>query len=238
MSGRILVVEDEDPIRLGLGDALRFAGHEPTLVADGEAGLAAATSGDHDLLLLDVMLPGVDGFTICRKARSARPQVAICMLTAKGGEDDILEGFRCGADDYIPKPFSVQQLLARIAALLRRAAPGTSARFQAGAVAVDSERLCASCNDKLAELTSRDVAVLACLARSPGRVVPRTELLTEVWGYARIAGVETRCVDMHLVKLRRKLKDGLGNLGADLIETVRGEGYRIGGAGYNSDAPA
>lgn len=229
MNARILVVEDEEAIRLGLGDALRFAGYHVDLVADGDTGLARALDTPVDLLLLDVMLPGRDGFSICRAARSARPRLAICMLTAKGGEEDVLEGFRCGADDYVGKPFSVAQLLARVAALVRRAAPSAAATFPAGAIEVDPTALCARHGDREVALSPRDVAVLACLARDPGRVVARSELLAEVWGYPRPNAVETRCVDMHLVKLRRKLRSGLGGPGGRVIGTVRGAGYRIAG---------
>ena len=113
----VLVVEDEEAIRVGICDVLAFHGIQPLGVDDGDVGLAEALTGKHDLLVLDVMLPGTDGFTICRTVREKLPSQAILMLTAKGAESDILEGFRCGADDYVPKPFSVAQLVARVQAL-------------------------------------------------------------------------------------------------------------------------
>ena len=222
MAARILVVEDEPAIRRGLCDVLAFHGHRPTPVATGDAGLEAALTGGHDLLVLDVMLPGVDGYTICARAREARPTVPILMLTAKGSEADVLEGFRRGADDYVTKPFSVAQVVARVAALLRRSGHGQST-FEVAGVPVDGERLVAGAGPEV-ELTPRDVELLAYLSRAPGRAVPRDELLREVWGYARTDGVHTRCVDMHVAKLRRKLAQVTA---APVVETVRGVGYRL-----------
>jgi DNA-binding response OmpR family regulator len=223
---RILVVEDEGPIRQGICDLLAFRGYAPTGVADGVAGCEAATQGEHDLLLLDVMLPGMDGFSICREARRARPGVAILMLTAKGSEADILEGFQAGADDYVTKPFSVAQLLARVEALLRRAGVSLPKSFMVGGVQIDPGRHSASCGDKRAELSRRDIEVLAYLLEAKGRVVGRAELLREVWGYALVDSVETRAVDMRIAKLRRKLAAVTAQ---GVIQTVRGAGYRIDG---------
>jgi DNA-binding response OmpR family regulator len=196
---RILVVEDEPAIRTGICDVLAFKGFAPTGVEDGKAGLREALDGDYAVLVLDVMLPGMDGFSICRAVREARPHQAILMLTAKGAEDDVLQGFSCGADDYVTKPFSVAQLMARIQALVRRAAPEPEA------------------------VSLRDIEVISFLARTPGRVVSRADLLREVWGYSRPDAIETRCVDMHIAKLRKKLRP----LGAEPIDTVRGAGYRL-----------
>jgi len=225
MSGRILLVEDEPAIASGLVDLLSGQGYGVVHAATGGAGRAAGLAGGHDVVLLDVMLPEVDGFTLCREFRAAQPRVGIIMLTAKGGEQDILTGFQAGADDYVPKPFAIAQLLARVEALLRRVGVRQTA-FMAGPLRVNPESLCAEHAGVTAQLIRRDVELLAILASEPGRVVPRHVLLAEVWGYARPDAVETRCVDMHLVKLRRRLA-GFGRLGDELIETVRGEGYRL-----------
>ena len=223
MQARILVVEDEAAIRRGLCDVLAYHGHEPVPVATGTDGLREALTGRYDLLILDVMLPGVDGLTICEQARQAHPRQAILMLTARGGESDVLEGFRRGADDYVPKPFSVAQVVARVEALLRRA--GVSERFEVAGLPVDATRLSAG-DTPTVELTRRDVELLAYLARTPGRPVSRDELLREVWGYAITRGVETRCVDMHIAKLRKKLATVTRR---EVVETVRGAGYRVPG---------
>jgi two-component system response regulator RegX3 len=228
MKPRILVVEDERPILMGLCDVLAFHGWEPVGVADGREGLAKALAEAWDLLLLDVMLPGVDGFSICRRVREVRPRQAVLLLTARGAEADILEGFSAGADDYVTKPFSVAQLVARVQALLRRAGAQPPQRFQAGPLEVDGDRLRATRDGHSVDLNARDVDLLGHLASAGARVVGRVELLQAVWGFARAEGVETRCVDMHVVKLRRKLQ---ALTEAPIIETVRGAGYRLAGHG-------
>lgn len=202
---KILVVEDESAIRTGLCDVLAYHGWEPTGVDNGDDGLAEALSGRYRLLILDVMLPGVDGFTICTKARDALPKQAILMLTAKGAESDVLDGFRAGADDYVAKPFSVPQLVARVEALLRRAAPEAQRQFALGALQVDVDTLSASSSGRAQELSPRDVEVLAYFSEAPGKVISREDLLRDVWGYARAEALETRCVDMHIAKLRLSL---------------------------------
>ncbi len=223
----ILVVEDERAIRVGLCDLLAFRGFAPTGVDNGTVGLEEALTGRYALLMLDVMLPGVDGFTIAREARARWPRQAILMLTARGSEDDVLEGFRAGCDDYISKPFSVAQLMARVEALMRRAASATPTELRVGALTVDGDALRATHGGQSVDLSRRDVEVISWLAGAGERVVSREELLTGVWGYQRVESVETRCVDMHVAKLRKKL--GLVG-GEHLIETVRGAGYRLVGA--------
>ena len=220
---RILVVEDEESIRVGICDVLAFKGFDPTGVEDGIEGLQEALSGAYDLLVLDVMLPGLDGFSICRRAREAQPRQAILMLTAKGDEASVLEGFSAGADDYVSKPFSLAQLMARIQALVRRSVAQRGGSFAVGEVEIDAGRLTASRGASSVELSPRDVEVLTMLVRESGRVVSRDDLLREVWGYTRPDALETRCVDMHIAKLRRKLKP----VSPTLIETVRGAGYRV-----------
>lgn len=236
----ILVVEDEDPIRVGICDLLAYHGFEPTPAATGDEGQRQALSGTFDLLVLDVMLPGVDGFSICEAARAKDPRVSILMLTAKGSEADVLRGFEAGCDDYLAKPFSLSVLVARIRALLRRRSgptaqrpePGPDSQLAAEAIvgrggvelSLDAANLEARHAGSCVGLSPREVAVLEYFAEHSGRVVSREELLKQVWGYARIDAVETRCVDMHMVKLRKKLR----SIGAQgLIETVRGAGYRV-----------
>ena len=227
---QILVVEDEPAIRQGLCDVLAYHGHQPSAVEDGEAGLREALAGRYDLVLLDVMLPGLDGFSVCRSLRSERPELPILMLTARGSEADILEGFRCGSDDYVTKPFSVAELVARIDALLRRSAGAEpqGAPFNFGEWKVEPEIGQATRGDgEQIELSTRETALLALFVREAGRIVSRRRLLREVWAMEGAERVETRTVDMHIAKLRKKIGSGP----ASPIETVRGEGYRYRGPG-------
>jgi two-component system response regulator RegX3 len=223
----VLVIEDERAIRTGICDVLAFKGYEPVGVERGDDGLDEALTGRFAVCIVDVMLPGMDGFTICSRVREALPRQALLMLTARGSEEDILRGFSVGADDYVTKPFSVAQLVARVEALLRRTVVEAAEQFAAGDVQIDGGRLSAQKHDVQVDLSPRDVEVLSALSRVPGKVVSRTELLRDVWGYARAEALETRCVDMHIAKLRRKLEPLDG--GEQLIETVRGAGYRLRG---------
>lgn len=241
-SRAILVVEDEPAIRTGICDLLAYHGHRPIGVGDGTRGLALALAEDHALVILDVMLPGLDGFEICTRLRAAKPGQAILMLTARGREQDVLRGFECGCDDYVAKPFSIAVLRVRIEALLRRIpsipapveargepasadASGTRT-LELGKLELDLDNLRAKVGDQQIDLTSRDLEVLVYLARERHRVVPRLDLLREVWGYERAEKLETRCVDMHVVKLRRRLAELLPEADSP-IETVRGVGYRL-----------
>jgi DNA-binding response OmpR family regulator len=222
---RILVVEDEAAIRRGLLDVFAHHGFDATGAASGEEGLRAGLSGDHDLIVLDLMLPGISGFDVCERVREAQPRVPILMLTARGAEEDILRGFRVGADDYVTKPFSLAQLLARVNALLRRAGDGAAeslAPFRVGTLTIEPARLAAHGGDEEVSLTRREIELLALLAEERGRIVSRRRLLREVWRFEHADHLETRTVDMHVAKLRKKL-----GAARDLIETVRGEGYRL-----------
>jgi two-component system response regulator RegX3 len=226
----ILVVEDEAAIRSGLCDVLAFHGYEPTGVERGDDGLDAGLRGHHALVLLDLMLPGMSGFDVCTALRERQPELPILMLTARGSEDDVLQGFRCGADDYVTKPFSIAELLARVEALLRRSgrlekSEPASEPFPFGPWRVDPSSLSAHSADGTCELTRREIDVLVALAQQAGRIVSRRSLLAEVWGYPDPDRVETRTVDMHVAKLRKKLDPASHSL----IETVRGEGYRYSG---------
>lgn len=221
----ILVVEDEAAIRSGLCDMLTFNGFHPTGVATGEDGLQHALSGEYAVVLLDVMLPELNGFDVCRQLRAKRPGQAILMLTARGAEDDVLEGFRSGADDYVTKPFSVSELLARVTALMRRAGVATETAadpFEFADWNVDPAARSATCADDTIALSAREVDLLALFARERGRIVSRRRLLTDVWGMRHADDVYTRTVDVHIAKLRKKIFRN-----RDLIETVRGEGYRF-----------
>jgi DNA-binding response OmpR family regulator len=172
-------------------------------------------------------LPGRSGFDVCTTLRGHDPRLPILMLTARGAEEDVLRGFRCGSDDYVTKPFSVAELMARVEALLRRSErsePRADAEpFAFGAWQVEPERLAASNGDAAIDLSRREIEILALLAGERGRIVSRRRLLSDVWGMGSPERIETRTVDMHIAKLRKKL----GAEGPRLIETVRGEGYRL-----------
>ena len=230
----ILVVEDEEAILRGLCDVLAFRGYAPIAAARGDLGLEMALDAQHDpaLVVLDIMLPGMDGFDVCERLRALRPELPILMLTARGSEEDILRGFRCGADDYLTKPFSVAELVARVGALLRRvgldeARSDPPSPFAFGSWTVDPETRTATSESESekAELTPRDLELMRFFVGEKGRILSRRRLLTEVWGYPDPDRVETRSVDMHVAKLRKKL----GRRDGALIETVRGEGYRFRG---------
>jgi len=224
----VLVVEDEEAIRRGLCDVLAFHGLRPTGVESGEEGARLGLDPRFVLLVLDVMLPGRSGLEVCAELRAARPSLPILVLTARGAEADVLAGFRAGADDYVTKPFSVAELVARVEALLRRAGgpdSGAPAAFDAGPWRIDPGALRARCGEDSVELTPRELALLRCLVADAGRIVSRRRLLREVWGYDAPERVETRTVDMHVANLRKRLGDD----GRRLIETVRGEGYRFAG---------
>ena len=227
----ILVIEDELAIRKGLCDVLAFHGYAPSAAERGDEGLRLASSGDYALVILDLMLPGLNGFDVCERLREVQPRLPVLMLTARGAEEDILRGFRCGSDDYVTKPFSVAELMARVEALLKRtlAAPSEDAEgdepFSIGCWKIEPASLSAQRGQRRVELTRRELEILILLGREPGRIVSRRRLLNEVWGYARPERIETRTVDMHIAKLRKKL----GAHGNSLIETVRGEGYRFSG---------
>jgi len=223
----VLVVEDEDAIRRGLCDVLVYHGHVPSEALTGDEGLTSALGQPWGLVLLDVMLPGRSGFDVCRALRAAGRDTPVLMLTARGAEQDILEGFRAGADDYLTKPFSVAELVARVEALLRRSGRGGACAsgvqlIDFGPWRVDVAGLEATRDDRSVELTRREIDLIALLTSEPGRIVSRRRLLRELWGFPDPDRVETRTVDMHIAKLRKKLSPEA----ATLIETVRGEGYR------------
>jgi two-component system, OmpR family, response regulator len=219
MSARILVVEDEELIRRGLIDALRRREYAAVGVEDGEAAVREAKEGGYDLIVLDVMLPKLDGFSACERLRGLGIGTPVLMLTAKDAEDDKVRGLEAGADDYLTKPFGLKELMARVEALLRRAR-GHAARpavLHLRGADIDLASRTARRSGTAEPLTDREVDILCYLHERADRVVTRDELLQAVWGYA--PGVVSRTADIHIVKLRRKV-------GTDAVETARGKGYR------------
>jgi two-component system response regulator RegX3 len=225
---RILVVEDEAAIRDGLVDVLVYHGYRVDAVGDGREGLKKALTGQYDLLLLDVMLPGRDGFSICDEVRKVDRDLAVIMLTAKTSDEDIVNGLSLGADDYVAKPFSIQQLMLRVKAVLRRSRTAAEAAARitlAGDVEIDVQNLSGRRGTEALTFTRREMDILEYLQRNTARPVSRDELLTRVWGYDRSADIETRTVDIHVAKLRRKIEPDAKEP-RNLI-TVRGAGYRL-----------
>ncbi len=228
---RILIVEDETAIAAGLTDVFVYHGYEVEHAAEGNRGLTLAASGRFDLILLDVMLPGRNGFDICDEIRRTDPEQPIIMLTAKTADDDIIRGLSLGADDYVSKPFSVAQLVLRVQAVLRRArvALDQAARLELGpGIEIDTVNLSGSRGAEALTFTRREVEVLQYLAAHPERPVSRDELLAKVWGYGKNLGIETRTVDIHIAKIRRKIEPDPKE--PRYLLTVRGAGYRLAGA--------
>lgn len=227
---RLLIVEDEAAIRAGLVDVFVYHGFEVESCDNGTAGLGKALTGRYGLVLLDVMLPGLDGFEVCDRIRAQDRHQPIIMLTAKGSEEEIVQGLRLGADDYVPKPFSVQELVLRVRAVLRRSdaaqsLDGGPLELQGGVV-IDLWNLSGHARGgETFAFTRREADMLRYLAANSARAVSREELLHKVWGYARNLGIETRTVDIHVAKLRRKIEPDPKEP-ANLI-TVRGAGYRL-----------
>jgi two-component system response regulator RegX3 len=225
---RLLIVEDEEAIRTGLIDLFVFHGYEVDFAAEGNEGLNKALSGKYDLLLLDVMLPGMDGFEICNRVRSQDRDQPIIMLTAKTSDEDIIQGLTLGADDYVAKPFSVAQLVLRVQAVLRRSRsaddPNNTIRLGED-IEIDSANLSGRRNGESLSFTRREIEILQYLDGNSSRPVSRDELLHKVWGYAKNADLETRTVDIHIAKLRRKIEPDPSQ--PRYLITVRGLGYRL-----------
>lgn len=224
---RILVVEDEEAIRTGLLDVLVFHGFRVDSAATGPEGLKKAMTGKYDLILLDVMLPGMDGYEICNQVRAEDRHQPIIMLTAKTSDEEIIHGLKLGADDYVPKPFSIQQLVLRIEAVLRRSQPGQdmARTLRVAGMEIDTENLSAIKDSVEISFTKREMEVLTYLAQNSDRPVSREELLLKVWGYARNLDIETRTVDIHIAKIRRKIEPD--SKLPEVLITVRGAGYRL-----------
>ncbi len=225
----ILVIEDEEPLRIALVDALEAKGHRVSEAADGEQGLALALAEGPDIVLLDLMLPGRDGFSVLRELRRDRLAALVVILSARGEEWDRIQGFEYGADDYMVKPFSVRELMLRLDALGRRAngdVPGARdpvGRVRIGETLVDMAGYTAERNGERIGLSRRELELLEYFLRNEGQVVDRNAILNAVWGHD--ADPTPRTVDMHVLKLRKKLE-----LEPDQPRhfiTVRGVGYRF-----------
>jgi DNA-binding response OmpR family regulator len=224
----VLVVEDDAAIRRGLVDALQFAGFEVIACSDGEQGLATALSAQLDLAVLDVMLPKRDGFAILAEVRRSRPALPVILVTARGAEQDRVHGLQTGADDYVVKPFSSKELLARVQAVLRRSAerPSDVARVAVAGRAIDFERREIERPDKSRVLLSeKEAELLRYLVQNRGRAIARAELLERVWGLPAGGDTATRAIDMHIVNLRDKLADAPER--PQVVLTVRGKGYML-----------
>lgn len=225
---RLLIVEDETAIRTGLVDVFVYHGFEVEFAVDGHQGLKLALTGKFDLILLDVMLPGRNGFDVLAAIRAQDREQPVILLTARATDTDVIEGLSLGADDYVTKPFSVAQLVLRVQAVLRRTGvvAAESARMELGPqVIVDVRNLGAQVRGTEVRFTRREMEVLEFLWAHRERPVPREELLHKVWGYARHLEIETRTVDIHIAKLRRKLE--VDPHQPQLLLTVRGGGYKL-----------
>ena len=222
---RILIVEDELPMRTALEDCLTSEGFRVITASDGERGLERALKEKPDLILLDVMMPRLDGFALCAELRRLGHATPVLMLTAKGQVRDRVNGLDCGADDYLVKPFSTDELLARVRALLRRAQrPGAFVReLNVGDVRIDFAQQTATRKRKTLHFTAKEFAMLRLLAEAQGEPVSREKFLDVVWGYA--AFPTTRTVDMHIATLRSKLEKNPNE--PRWIKTVHGVGYRL-----------
>jgi len=224
----VLVVEDDAAIRRGLVDCLSVSGYRVVETGDGREALRLILSNDLDLVLLDVVLPGMDGFEVLPELRRCRPALPVIMVTARGTEDDRVRGLRTGADDYVVKPFSSSELLARVEAVLRRSAerPDAVGELVANGHRVHLQRRQVRGPGEDSQLLSeRETEILAYLAACRGRAVTREELLQRVWGLDP-RGIETRTVDMHIARLREKLGDTPS--AAFFVVTVRSKGYMLG----------
>jgi DNA-binding response OmpR family regulator len=227
---RIVVVEDEPAIRRGVGDALRAAGFDVVEAADGARGLDEAVRLGVGLVLLDLLLPKRDGLEVLAELRQVRPTLPIIILTARGSEDDRVRGLKMGADDYVVKPFSARELLARVEAVLRRSVdrPAAVAGARLGRAVIDFERREIRWSEhERGELSETEAAILSFLVAHRRRAISREELLVRLWGIPP-QGVETRTIDMHIARLRSKLRDPSGRPGPEGIVTVRAQGYMAG----------
>ncbi|MBK7926840.1 MAG: response regulator transcription factor [Bryobacterales bacterium] len=227
MSSRILLVEDEPGLVLTISDLLASEGYEVESATDGRTGLERALKGSFDLVILDVMLPGKNGFDVCRELRQHGQDVAVLMLTAKSQVTDRVVGLKLGADDYLAKPFDPGELLARVEALLRRVKKEHRLEvksFSFGSVEADFESGIVKRAGQPVPLAAKEMQLLRYLVENRGKVLPREEILADVWEYQ--SGVSSRTIDVHVAWLRQKLEDNPAS--PRFIHTVRGTGYRFG----------
>ena len=226
---RILIVEDEESIRAGLMDLLGLEGYETAVATDGQDAMDKVQKWRPHLVLLDLMLPKTSGFEVCRHLRKYHPEVLVIMLTAKNEEMAKITGLEMGADDYMTKPFSISELMARIKTHLRRVTPSAAnpepEALEFGGFRLDFRRYEASYANKPVEFSAKEFQILRFLAGRPGRVVTREELLQAIWGYAPDNMPTTRTVDNQILKLRQKIEKDAAN--PAWIKSVRGVGYKF-----------
>jgi DNA-binding response OmpR family regulator len=225
---RILLVEDEAGLRMTLEDRLSAEGYAVQTASAGGEGYSLAAAGQFDIILLDIMLPEMDGFTVCTKLRDENITTPVIMLTAKSQLDDKLTGLAIGGDDYITKPFEMQELLARIEALLRRidttrkdACSGSESRESD--ISIDFRQGCIFVRGKKTMLLAQEIKLLGYFSEHPGEIIKRADLLSSVWGYD--SNITTRTIDVHIARLRQKLGD-VGDA-PRYIQTIRGIGYKF-----------
>ncbi|HUR27442.1 MAG TPA: response regulator transcription factor [Planctomycetota bacterium] len=226
MTHSILIIEDEQDLALGVRDALTNAGFQAEIANDGPSGLTRLRNSPFDLVVLDLMLPGMNGLELLKTLRRERQDVRVLILTAMAEEDDLIAGFQAGADDYMSKPFSPRELVARVEAQFRRRDSATPARARLdlpGGISVDLARLEVYRKGQVIPMTPREGDILEYLMRHREKVVTRDDLLVDVWHY-KSPNVETRTVDIHIVGLRRKIE--VDPAKPQFIQTVRGKGYR------------
>ena len=221
----ILIIEDDISILRGLKDNLEYEGYKVITETDGEKGLKLALEKKTDLILLDIMLPGVNGFEICRKMKREKPELPIIMITARGSEMDKVSGLDIGADDYVTKPFSIPELMARVRAIFRRIAQvyNIPKQYSFGKVKLDFTKYQAFLNNQEIKLSSKEFAMLEYFIKHEGEAVHRHDFLNEVWGYEAIP--TTRTVDNFILDLRKKLEDNPSK--PKHIVSVRGIGYKF-----------
>jgi DNA-binding response OmpR family regulator len=222
----ILVIEDDISILRGLKDNLEYEGYTVMEETNGIKGLKLALEKNTDLLLLDIMLPGMNGYEICRKLKKEKPKLPIIMITARGSEIDKVSGLDTGADDYVTKPFSIPELMARIRSVLRRGAIGPGIipdEYCFGNIKLDFKKLRAFRDNKEIKLSSKEFAIMEYFIRHEGEAVHRHDLLNEVWGYESIPN--TRTIDNFILDLRKKLEENPSE--PKYIESVRDIGYRF-----------
>jgi len=227
MKPNVLIIEDEESIREGLVDVLTYHGYQVSAACQGQEGLYQALHTRYHLILVDVMLPLVDGFTICQQIRQKDKYQPIIVLTAKDQEEDIVRGFKLGIDDYIRKPFAVRELVARVEAVLRRSSflDYEKSKIKWHDYLIDPVNLLLERSGALSiELSRREVDILLCLHKHQHRPVSRQELLKDVWGYAN-TDIDTRTVDIHINKLRKKIEPDPEH--PVHLVTIRKEGYRL-----------
>ena len=227
MSYRLLLVEDEIGIRVPLADSLRVAGYDVATAEDGESALQVVPRGEFDLIVLDVVLPDMDGIAVCRELRENGVETPVLMLTVKGGLEDRVRGFAAGADDYMGKPFEFVELLARVKAIVRRSRisgpAGSNTDHAFGDIRVDMERAVVLRGEEQVVLSTMEYELLRYFLKHPGEILPRSRLLEDVW--LAQPKSESRTIDVHITSLRRKIEKNPAH--PRWIRTVRGKGYRF-----------